>query len=341
MSSRNLTAWLCSATLLSLAGAQVNAEPLFEDHAILTVTLSGPVLRTIKDRGDRAESPFVLTVDGVNIDVKVKIRGNSRVLLCDFPPLRLNFPATGTADTTFAGQDKLKLVTHCDSGSRSTNSMLREYVAYRILNLLSDVSYRVRLLRIQYEDSKSSSSKFGIGVPQFAFLIESTDALAARLGGTPIEIPGVSLASLNDRQEALVYIFHYLIGNIDWSLVMSTVDDKCCHNGDLFDVGEWRYIVPFDFDLSNFVDARYRLTGSASLQKVRYRKYQGHCMPHAALRDGLREIKAKREDILALIEELPDMKPQATARSVRYLQEFFDKAEDEEKLLDSFEKRCK
>ena len=59
--------------------------------------------------------------------------------------------------------------------------------------------------------------------------------MPARVGGVEVEIPGVTLGGLDDTQEARVYVFQYLIGNTDWSLVTALEEEDCCHNGKLVD----------------------------------------------------------------------------------------------------------
>ena len=134
--------------LVLLTTSPTFGSPLFDENSILEVTISGPLSTLLKHKRNREEYPFSLTVDDAPIDVAVRIRGNSRVVVCRFPPLRLNFTASGTDGTVLAGEDKLKLVTHCQNGSeKSQNSVLNEFTAYRIFNLISDRSYRVRLLQ--------------------------------------------------------------------------------------------------------------------------------------------------------------------------------------------------
>ena len=132
---------------------EAGASPMFGDQEILDIALTGPLNTLIKDKKNSEELPFVLTAKGVEHAVKVRVRGKSRLRVCKFPPLRINFTKRDSADSVFAEQDKLKLVTPCREGQRSQDDILEEYAAYRMFNLISDVSYRVRLLRITYLDS--------------------------------------------------------------------------------------------------------------------------------------------------------------------------------------------
>ena len=88
--------------------------------------------------------------------LKVRLRGNFRKMLinCNFPPIRLNFSKEEGAGTLFDGQDKLKLVTHCqDREAAYEQYVLLEYLIYKMYNQLTDLSFRVRLVEMTYEDT--------------------------------------------------------------------------------------------------------------------------------------------------------------------------------------------
>lgn len=116
-----------------------DASPLFNDHAVIDVELSGPIGPLIKNKDDRTERPFVLSANGVAHRVQVHVRGNSRLRVCDFPPLRFNFSGNDTEQTVFAGRDKLELVTHCRKRVAAQADALQEFAAYRTFNLVSDI----------------------------------------------------------------------------------------------------------------------------------------------------------------------------------------------------------
>lgn len=334
------TGFLAAAGLLLIAlAASASHLPLFEENTVLEVTLSGPLERVISDKSGKDEYPFALSVAGIEQDLDVRIRGQSRIRLCDFPPLRLDFPLSRNDAGVFAGQNKLKLVTHCSSSGRSQENLLREYAAYRMLNRLTDASYDVRLLRISYvETGRRAPAR----PPRYGFVVESSENLAHRLGGAPIAVQGIVMPALDQRRLAIVNLFQYLIGNIDWSLAAAEAGETCCHNVDLFYVNGKYVLVPFDFDLSKIVDARYEPDASAArLQTVRYRKHVGYCVDRATMAAALDEIHAQREPILAEFQALPGVNPKQLRRGVRFLEEFFEAAADDAKFLDEFERDCK
>jgi len=325
----------CALLLLLMWTPPSFAAVLFEENGVIEARLSGPLDSVLEDSVKREEQPFLIHVDGADIPVKVRLRGKSRARICAFPPLRLNFTGSDTRQTVFEGQKKLKLVTHCRNGDGGDTSLLEEYATYRIFSLLSEYSYRVRLLHISYEDPGDAAKQ------QYGFVIEPKKQLLTRTGGEWAKLPGVRLSRLEDKQAALVYVFQYLVGNTDWSLVTAEGSDTCCHNIDLLAIDSQLNLVPYDFDLSGLVNAGYaKPDASLHIKSVRQRRYRGYCTDNEALADAIRRIKSKKAEILRVFEELPGYPDKAEADNVKYLGKFFEMAENEPKLIKSFAKAC-
>jgi hypothetical protein len=318
---------------------RANASPLFEDDTVLAINLTGPLSTLIEEEENRAELPFVLRADDVEHLINVRVRGKSRARVCDFPPLRLDFSEKNSEQTVFAGQNKLKLVTHCRDDSSAQANILEEYAAYKIFNLISDVSYKVRLVQITYHDTDARMKEETF--VRTGFFIESVSELADRVGGEPVNVTGVSLSSLDTVQAAAVFVFQYLIGNTDWSLVTAEVDDTCCHNIDLFDIGSHRFLVPYDFDLSGLENAQYaRPDPSLGISRVTQRRYRGYCIASGALADAIGAIAGQKNDILRVLTRVPGLPEKNIDAGKKYLDGFFAKTDDVEKLARSFERRC-
>lgn len=301
--------------------------------------MSGPIGSLIKNKKERNELPFVFKANGVEYHIQVRVRGKSRLRVCDFSPLRFNFSDGDTNQTVFADQDNLKLVTYCRSKDVAETDTLQEFAAYRIFNLISDAGYRVRLLRITYRDT--DERRKDVVLARYGFLIESQSELADRIGGRPAKVTGVSLRSLDDRQAALVYVFQYMIGNTDWSMAKADDDDVCCHNGDILEIESKHFYVPYDFDLAGLVNAKYAYPDPAlRIRKVTQRMYRGYCTSRDTLQSALGMVRKRKADILGVLSEIPGLPEDEQAMSIDYLSQFFTRAEDEEKMLQSFERRC-
>jgi len=331
--------FLVCSILAVYATGQVIAAPLFNKDSVLDVTLAGPIGSLFENKEDRTELPFELQADGVTHNIEVRLRGHSRLEICTFPPLRLNFPENLGMQTVFDGQDKLKLVTHCRNYDRGEQDLLEEFLAYRIFNVISDKSYRVRLLRINYEDTDEKLNEKAS--PRYGFLIEPDSLLAERIGATRVDLLGVPKQRYDREHAALVFAFQYLIANTDWGYVKAIDENTCCHNGDLFEIDKQILFVPYDFDRAGLINARYATPDSSlHIDRVTQRLYRGLCMDKEYLRAALQRINTRRSEILLVVQSVPGISEKNIGGATKFLNRFFKQAEREEELLRSFEKRC-
>ena len=322
-----------------LPAAEGRSSPLFGDHTTLEIEFRGPIGAVLEAATEREEFSFTLTVgDAAPLPLEVAARGNSRLRLCRFPPLRLNFAKKAVGGTVFEGQDRLKLVTHCNDRRRDAGNVLEEYLGYRLFNLVSDLSYRVRLARITYVDTTRGTEA---AQTRWGFMIESDEELSGRTGIGKAELAGIPYSRVDHQQAALVYVFQYLIGNTDWSLATALTDEHCCHNIEVFESAGRLLAVPYDFDLSGLVDASYAEPDpSLPIRNVRVRAYRGYCESREVLETALAAISAREADILRLAREAPADDEASRDQRVRYLGDFFEQAAEAKSLVDRFERRC-
>lgn len=331
---RIILAWLVAGPASPLCAAS-----LFDDPSTLEIELTGPLWSLLENKNDREELPFRLRSGAVELDLQIRGRGKSRMRVCDFPPLRLNFKQADTAGTLFEGEDKLKLVTRCRRGDRNESDVLEEYATYLIFSLLSDVSYRTRLVHLTFNDTDGDLKDDYR--ESYGFLIEPVEQLLSRVDGSLSETTGVALRQLDQNQAALVYVFQYLIANTDWSFVTAEQAEYCCHNIELIKIGSKLFPVPYDFDLAGIVNAAYaRPDPSLGIKKVTQRVYRGFCTDSDILRDALRSITSREAEILRVIAGLPMLDEREKENRIDYLGDFFKAADKEDKLIRMFEKRC-
>jgi len=330
---------LTTGVMLIAFGTNVDAAPLFEESAALEIELVGPIKDLIADKKGDQDVAFTLRTEGSDHQVDVRLRGNSRRRVCEFPPLRLNFNTQAAAATLFENQNKLKLVTHCRESDAAEQDLLKEYMAYRIFNMLSAKSYRVRLVNITYVDT--DPTRAGTTLKRYGFLIESSNELAERIDATKAARTGVSRKSLDSQQASLVYVFQYLIGNTDWSMVTADTDEFCCHNIDLFETDSGLSLIPYDFDLSGLVDSSYaKPDPSLKVRNVKRRVYRGYCMPTDNLTSALQTLAEKQHDIAALPFDIPGLTATEKETASRYLREYYKSVKDIEKTAKKFDSRC-
>ena len=321
--------------------------PLFADHAPLAVTIEAPLKTLMDERPDKdyLQGTFSYTRDDgteQTFDLKLRSRGNFRRQedICNFPPVRLNFRKKQVDDTVFDGQDKLKLVTHCQRNRPSYEQyVLREYLAYRILQLMTDKSFGVRLMHINWIDTD------GFNKPRvkYGFVLENDDAVAERNGMETMKIGNVTHAALDRRQENLVNVFQYLIGNTDYSLIKGPEYDHCCHNSMLLSGTDSPPItpLPYDFDFAGLVNAPYAATNpSFKLRTVRERLYRGQCSNNQLLPDTFRHFLDKKDAIYAIVDELEMFSPNSRTTVIRFLDEFYADITRQQTIDFKFIGRC-
>lgn len=334
MITRWMSAAVAAACLLFASAAL--ADDLFDANELLEMELVGPVHTLVKNMRKEKAYPFTLRTEGREYRVMLSPRGKSRLEICKFPPLRVTFASTDAGNSLVPGWDELKLVTHCREVQNMQVNVLEEYVAYQLFALLSDTSYRTRLLKITYTDTDGREN-----MTHYAFALEPTDHLATRVGGVKASLPAVSLSKLDHRQLALMFMFQYLIGNTDWSIVAAFGKRNCCHNGKLVDVDSELFYVPYDFDRCGLVDASYAYADpSFKLRSVTQRLYRGFCIDPQEIVAAIDTTFELRPEMLKIAREVPLLDAKDRKKMETYIEKYFDKVEDRDKFLKYVRRRC-
>ncbi|MBT8143171.1 MAG: hypothetical protein KJO55_00620 [Gammaproteobacteria bacterium] len=339
LSNQFVILWLL---LLQTAAAQGDLPaPLFASDAILEVKLIAPLKQLARARGEPQYLPATMILDdGIELSLRVRPRGKSRRRseVCHFPPLRLNFDKS-VAGTVFATQNRVKLVTHCRNAESFQQYILREYVIYRIYNRLTDYSFRVRLLRITYEDS----DKPGRPVTRLGFLIEDKHALAQRLGGEVAEPESIPPSAVDATHSPLFDQFQYLVGNTDWAALRGPEGENCCHNVVLLTHDNQTYIpIPYDFDNSGLVDAPYAAPSSQlGIDEVTERLYRGMCRDEATTSAAIDQVVQARAGITEFINSFALLTSRTRSKLQRYLGRYYDIAADPKRRAREIDSKCR
>jgi hypothetical protein len=275
------------------------------------------------------------------LDVKVRIRGNLRARkdICDFAPLRLNFKKKQVRGTEFQGQDKVKLVTHCDNiGKKPEQLVLKEYLAYQFLAALTENSFRTRLLRVTYVDGAGKRRSR----TKYAFLIEHKDDLAERLGARLAKVEAIQFDELDHIQTNLVTVFSYFIGNTDFSGVRGPNEGFCCHNVLLLQqTSGLKMPIPYDFDFSGMVNAPYAEPNPKfHITSVKTRLYRGLCRNNDLLHGTFDLFHNNRDNIYALIAGLEGLTNSSRKKLTGYVDNFYEELANEAQVNRKFLTRC-
>jgi hypothetical protein len=299
--------------------------PLFSigDPVAFTLRADFKAVNRDRDPNSTRRFPATLVVAGPDgqvreIPVQIGTRGNARlsVRVCSAVPLKVEFPEkTLAAGTVFEGQDELKLVTNCKDDSIYEQYVLREYLAYRVFNLFTTRSYRVRLARATYMDSSA-----GARVPDahWAMFIEDNGDVARRMEGRVAAIEKRLFRHLDPDTLTRMMLLQYLVANTDISIFT-------LHNVRLVQERHGAlHPVSYDFDYAGLVDAHYaRPDRQFGISSVRERLYRGPCRPLNALEPFFQEFRRKKDELLALYDSLPELDSGYRRDSKRYLEEFY------------------
>jgi hypothetical protein len=255
--------------------------------------------------------------------IKIKPRGNIRRRVCYFPPLKLNFPKKKAVSHRIREFDKMKMVVKCSKSKINEQYLLSEYYAYKLFNILSKYSFRVKLLEVTYVDI---GGKYKSGT-SYAYLIESIEQLAERLGAIPLESRTIPDESTERHHLAMVYLFQYLIGNTDWSIPAN-------HNIKLIKTNDpdviVPYVIPYDFDYAGIVNTNYAAPdASLGIKSVRERVYRGKCIGDEILKEVAGEFIKVKEEVYTLYDTAPELEKATRQNTIQYLDEFYSIIENE------------
>ena len=276
-----------------------DAAPIFTAEEPITFTLTSNFARLRRDKKQDAPWRWAsITIPdsaggNVEIPLQVKTRGIWRLTQCDFPPIRLDFKKSTVKHSLLAKLDKPKLVTHCRDNEDYEQYVLQELQLYRVYNLLTRYSHRVRLARVTYADSGTGK----VVTTRYAFLEEEPEALAYRVGGMLIKQKGGGPADLEPSGAAIFDVFQYMIGNTDWSI-------SGLHNVELIGTDLGYIPIAYDFDFSGAVNTRYATVDpSLPIRHVRERLYRGYCLPEDTYGPAFERFKAQKDSIYGLYKD--------------------------------------
>lgn len=199
--------------------------------------------------------------------IKLNLRGKFRRMKCSMPPLLLNFRKSTLRSMELNDIDEIKLVTHCLDTPEGQQNLEEERLCYQVYETLTTYAYRTIWLTVNYHDAQDPNRY----ISSTGFLLEPDKDISNRLGVHEYKLFNVVEDSLSFETYSLASAFNFLIGNMDWSIIMS-------RNAKLFyNPANSRYeVIPYDFDYSNVVGATYRRESRPAKMSHPYdRVYQG------------------------------------------------------------------
>lgn len=314
---------------------------IFDDDTPLKITLKYDISAFIKNKKKGEYIDAELTVyynetNSVTKDIRLKARGNFRRGHCFFPPIHLNFKTDKIVNEELKGTKKIKLVTHCSNAKSSEINIEKEFLVYKIYNVLSDKSFRVRLLDISYIDTGKKQKNYR----NTGFLIEPVDLVAKRQNAVLIEPEVVRGEDVVEDDADRVALFQYMIANTDWRI-------KGGHNNkyikDMAVVSDKVIPIPYDFDFSGFVGTSYSHPQSwTSIKSVKEREYLGYCRNDDA--QYLKTIELfleKKDEILTVISTFEYLGEKEKKSLTGFIEGFYNELNKPERFVSILKNQCR
>jgi hypothetical protein len=276
-----------------------------ERYQPATITCTFPDSTTLKD------------------EIEIRPRGNYRREECTMPPLMVSFKK---AEGEISKLGAMKLVWPCGLGGYGEQLVLKEYLAYKIFNLVTEKSFRVRLVKIGYRDTKDKIKPRTL----YGFFIEDIDEMARRNNCKEIDYGRFNTEATNREQATFVTLFQYMIGNCDWAipiyrnikLIQSSTDSLARP-----------YAIPYDFDYSGLVSAPYAIPPlDLPITSVQQRYYLGFPRTMGELQYALQIFRTNKNSMDSLIINLQPLENPHKKQMSRYLGEFFNSTAKESNI---------
>jgi hypothetical protein len=257
-------------------------------------------------------------------EFRLYARGEFRRQNCRMPGLMVNFK--NPSSPILSPLKKMKLTCGCGPTANDEKMLLTEYLIYRMYNLVTDMSFKVRMAKVNYKDVKNKMKEYS----QYAFLLEDIDDMAARNNCVEVEGRTFLTEQTNRRQMTIVSLFQYMIGNTDWSVpnyhnvkLMRSKDDSL----------SLPIVVPYDFDFTGLVNAYYAVPHpDLGIEKITDRLYRGFPRTMEELQEALEIFRKKKSEIYTLVSNFELIKKSERDLMIKYLDDFYRTIENKRQV---------
>jgi len=303
------------------------SQELFNSDSTIQLQISCDLEEILNDRGEENKYHDALfNFNNTVYTVKLKTRGIYRRKKenCFLPPLWLKFDKKQMIGSIFSEYKKLKLVLPCYNKPVYKQYILKEYLAYKIYNILTDYSFKVRLIKLKIIDLDNKYAP----IECFAFFIEPYKNLCKRVSAYPLEVKNIHPNFTNTEMITLLSVFQYMIGNTDWSV-------KALHNIKLisFENSKKPIAVPYDFDQCGLVNASYALAAEhLNIESVRTRVYNGYYQPIEVLQPILDKFRQNKKKIYQAVYSVPGLKKRYIDETIKYFDQFYKTIDHPKKM---------
>lgn len=318
-------------------------ERLFDSHNIIKIDIVANLKELFRDINPEKsiQHPGYLSYidsDGksVNVRIKLETRGIFRRSRenCNTPPLRINFIDEDLDKTIFSKIEKLKLVNTCNRNRESFQQFIfKEYIAYRLYNLFTDFSFKVRMVKIVYVDVSNSLAPF----ESYGFFIEDMESLKRRTGTKSLKTLGIVQEGVDRNKMDVTSVFQFMIGNTDWSVPRQHNIKLLIRDSVLIPIA-----VPYDFDFCGFVNPPYTKPPEIiPIKNVTERYYRGFCRSVKELEPALNLFSDKKDAVYSLIKSDTLLNKKHKDWTIEYIDDFYSILNNPKRVKTEFIDNCR
>ncbi len=313
----------------------VSRKQFFTDTAVLQATLTTSYKALMNQKKNPVFQPAVLTFHNLDEDgeikapLQVKLRGNFRRMNCSFASITFDFKDKDKKSRV-SNLKQLKVVVPCEWGTDDEQWVIKEYLVYKMFQMFTDKSFRVRLLRFNFDDNSDSIKPY----KQYGFILEDVDDLAKRVDSKEVGDEKIGSEDTDRMHATLVSIFQYMISNSDWKVPVR-------HNIKMIrpkDSAEAKpYVIPYDFDYSGAVNALYAEPAPyLGIEKVTDRLYLGFPRTIEEINSILKLFLQKEEEVINMISSFPLLRKRGKEEMLPFIQDFYATIKDQAKVKKIF-----
>lgn len=320
-----LSFFICS---ISYSQKELDSDQFYSDQTPMDIKLNYSNKDMKKKTNDstyiKTELVYNYQNEWKTIPVELRARGNFRRAKCYFPPIKMKMKKSNYKNTIFDGNKKTKLVLPCREENEKNDNIMQEFIAYKIYEIISPYHFKTRRVNVEFTEPKGKKSKtFSLK----GFIIEDDSKLEKRFAGRVVE-QFVHPMAMQGKASVQHAMFQYMIGNTDFSVAYQ-------HNGKLLYNSKDFIPLPYDFDMTGWVDPSYGFGNpTLNLNSLTDRMYRGFKRDDALMNEVKDQFVNAKDEIVSLVNSFKSEfdSPSEFNKMYEFMTDFFEILEDDGKF---------
>ena len=325
MKNQGIFAFILLISFFVSAQKPIKSDLLYKDQTPLSIKLNYSNKEVNAKTDDSAyiktNMEFLHEEKWSSIELRIRARGNFRRSECYFPPIKMKIKKDQYKETLFDGNKSMKLVLPCKLEPENNDNILQEFIAYKIYEQISPYHFKTRRVDIDFNEIRGKKTK---NFKLKGFLIEDDKRVAKRHEGKVFEryIHPMTMQHLTSVQNAF---FQYLLGNTDFSVAYQ-------HNGKLLYVDKKIIPLPYDFDMTGWVNPSYATVNSTlGISSVQDRVYRGFKRDQEYFDQVREQFIDKKSQLMQIVSSFENefSNPKEYENMFEFMEDFFEVLESD------------